>query len=144
MDWEQLFSASASKLKASLDEARAAVTHRGLKGSLNEIAFAEWLRPYLPGALETSAGEVIDSIGSRSRQVDVIVYDAVTTPRFLSRGGIDVLPVEPVFAVIEVKTHLNKAEIENAFENMKAVKTLQKRAYHQPSMTKKTVRNRKR
>jgi hypothetical protein len=139
MDWEQLFSASASGLKARLDEARASVAHNGLKGSLNERAFADWLRPYLPGALEVSAGEVIDSTGGRSRQVDVVVYDAMTTPRFLSRGGIDVLPVEPVFAVIEIKTFLNKEQIEKAFENMKAIKTLQKLAYHQQSMTTKSL-----
>ncbi len=92
-----------------------------------------------PGALEATAGEVIDSTGGRSRQVDVVIYDAATTPRFLSRGGIEVLPVEPVVSVIEIKTWLNKTEIENAFENMRAVKSLQKLAYHQPSPTKKSL-----
>jgi len=131
MDWEQLFAASASKLKADLDQARAAVAHSGLKGTLNETAFANWLRQYLPRTLEVSAGEIIDSVGSRSRQIDVAIYDAASTPRFLSRDQISVIPVEPVFAVIEVKTYLNKLEMGNAFENMNAVKRLQKLAFHQ-------------
>lgn len=130
MDWEQLFQASASKLKHELAEARAAVQHRSLKGSLNEQAVADWLKPMLPGAIDVCTGEVIDSEGGQSKQVDVLLYDVATTPRFLSRGNINVLPVESVFAVIEVKTYLNKTEVENAFENMRAVKSLKKVAYH--------------
>lgn len=129
MDWEGLFAASTRKLKSELDEARASVQHRGLKGSLNEVAFANWLRNYLPRTLDVSAGEIIDSFGGRSRQADVVIYDAATTPRFLSRGGIDVVPIEPVYGVVEVKTYLNKAEIENCFSNMEAVKALRKVAY---------------
>lgn len=132
MDWESLFAASAGKLKIELDEARASVQHRGLKGSLNEAAVAHWLRNYLPRTLDVSAGEIIDSFGGRSRQVDVVIYDAAATPRFLSRDGIEILPIEPVYGVIEVKTYLNKAEIESCFSNMEAVKTLRKFAY-QPS-----------
>lgn len=129
MDWEGLFAASARKLKSELDEARAAVQHRGLKGNLNEVAFADWLRNYLPRTLDVSTGEIIDSFGRRSRQADVVIYDAATTPRFLSRGGTDVVPIEPVYGVVEIKTFLNKAEIENAFANMDAVKSLKKTAY---------------
>ncbi|AAQ60496.1 DUF6602 domain-containing protein [Chromobacterium violaceum] len=130
MDWEALFRASTSRLQASLDEARAAVEHRTIKGHLNEIAVANWIRPLLPGSVGVTTGEVIDSEGGRSRQVDVLLYDIATTSRFLSRGDADVLPIESVYGAIEVKTYLNKAEIENAFENMKAIKALKKIAYH--------------
>ncbi len=130
MNWEELFAASATKLTAALAEARAALQHRGLKGSVNEQAVAEWIKPLLPGAVDVCTGEIIDSEGGRSKQVDVLLYDSATTPRFLSRGNINVLPVEAVYAVVEIKTYLNKGEIEAAFENMKAVKALKKRAYH--------------
>lgn len=129
MDWESLFTASARKLRSELDEARASVQHRGLKGNLNEVAFADWLRNYLPRTLEVSTGEIIDSFGGRSRQADVVIYDAATTPRFLSRSGINVVPIEPVYGVIEVKTYLNKEEIENCFQNMDSTKKLKKTAY---------------
>jgi len=137
MDWEQLFQASASKLKTALVEARAALDHRGLKGSVNEQAVADWLKPMLPGAIDVCTGEVIDSEGGRSKQVDVLLYDLATTPRFLSRGNINVLPVESVFAVLEVKTYLNKTEVENAFENMRALKSLRKVAYHPTKLVAK-------
>ena len=140
MDWEELFSASALQLGANLKKARAAIEHRTLKGSLNERAFAAWLRTWLPGVLEVGAGEVIDSTGGRSRQADVVVYDSRTMPRFLSRGNdIDVFPIEPVFAIIEIKTYLNKEELDKAFENMTRVKSLQKVGYHSHETPKKKV-----
>lgn len=116
MNWEALFRASSSKLSASLDEARAALEHRTLKGNVNEQAVEDWIRPLLSGAIEVRTGEVIDSKGGRSKQVDVLLYDGATTPRFLSRGNINVLPVESVYAVLEIKTYLNKDEVEKAFE----------------------------
>jgi hypothetical protein len=130
LDWEKLFSASASKMQADLQEVRASVEHRGLKGNLNEHTFSEWLRLYLPGVLEVAAGEIIDSLGQRSKQTDVLVFDSLTTPKFFSRANVIVLPVEPVFSIVEVKTYLNKVELKSAFENMKVAKSLQKRAYH--------------
>jgi hypothetical protein len=131
MDWENLFAASGAKLKASLGEARAALKHSTLKGNLNEEAVAMWLQQWLPGSIDVCTGEVIDSDGGRSKQVDVLMFDHATTPRFFSRGNINVVPIESVYAVLEVKTHLNKAEVENAFDNMKAIKTLQKKAFHE-------------
>jgi hypothetical protein len=77
MDWEELFSASASKMKADLRETRASVEHRGLKGNLNEHTFSEWLRSLLPGVLEVATGEVINSAGRRSRQIDVVVSQSI-------------------------------------------------------------------
>lgn len=129
MDWEKLFAASAKKLVSQLEETRAAVEHRGLKGNLNEVAFADWLRGLLPRTLDVGTGEIIDSFGGRSRQADVVIYDSANTPRFLSRGGIDVFPVEPIYGVIEVKTYLNKEELKNSFSNMESIKNLKKIAY---------------
>ena len=50
-------------------------------------------------------------------------------PRFFMGSDVQVVPVECVFAVFEVKAYLNKGEIESAFENMRAAKSLQKAAY---------------
>jgi hypothetical protein len=130
MDWEALFRASSIKLTAELAECRAALEHRGLKGTASEAALAEVLRGYLPGSIEVCTGEVIDSKGGRSRQADILLFDGATAPRIFSRENISVLPVEAVYAAIEVKTYLNKQAIEEAFENMKAFKQLDKSAFH--------------
>ncbi|MFZ6682216.1 DUF6602 domain-containing protein [Undibacterium sp. Tian12W] len=130
MDWEALFSASSNKLMAELAECRAALEHRGLKGTANEATLAEALRVYLPGSIEVCTGEVIDSNGGRSQQADILLFDGATAPRFFSQDNINVLPVEAVYAAIEVKTYLNKQAIEEAFKNMKAFKQLDKSAFH--------------
>lgn len=130
LDWENLFAASSRKLQATLDEARAALQHRGLKGAVNEKAFADAIQGYIPSSIGVCTGEIIDSNGGQSRQVDVLLFDQATTPRIFARDDINVLPIEAVYAAIEVKTHLNKAAIEDAFENMKSIKTLDRTAYH--------------
>jgi hypothetical protein len=135
MDWELLFDASASKMRSRFEEIRAAINHRGLKGQANEEILREWLVQYLPGSLSVCTGEIIDSNGGRSKQADVVVFDTATTPRYFTSGDISVLPVETVYAIFEVKSFLNKHEIENAFANMRSVKSLKKTAYFPGTVT---------
>lgn len=135
MDWEKLFEASSSKMKLRLAEIRAALNHRGLKGCANEAILSEWLEQYLPRNISVCTGEIIDSDGNRSRQSDVIVFDTATAPRFLTSGDTNVLPIECVYSVFEVKTYLNKSEIEAAFANMCSLKELKKIAYFPTTVT---------
>lgn len=135
MDWEKLFSASSSKMMQRLEEIRAALSHSGLKGRANEKILAEWLQQYLPPSVSICTGEVIDSHGGRSKQADVIAFDTFTAPRYLASDDTNVLPIEAVYSVFEVKAYLNKQEIEAAFKNMLTVKSLEKRAYFPGSVT---------
>lgn len=135
MDWEKLFGASSAKMRQRLEEIRAAVDHRGLKGNANEQILVDWLTQYLPSSVSLCTGEIIDSDGGRSKQADIIAFDTATTPRIFTDGEMSVIPVEPVYAVFEVKAYLNKGEIENAFENMRAVKSLKKTAYFPTDVT---------
>ena len=129
MDWEKLFQTSSLSMRSKFEEIRIAVEHRGLKGNANEQIVAEFLGKYLPSKIGFCTGEVIDSDGKRSKQVDVLAFDAATAPQFFQVGDIRVLPVESVYAVFEVKAVLNKQEIENAFNNMLAIKNLEKKAF---------------
>jgi hypothetical protein len=129
MDWEKLFQKSSSSLRNKFEEIRVAVEHRGLKGNANEQIVSEFLEKYLPSKIGFSTGEVIDSDGNRSKQIDVLAFDAASAPQFFQVGDIRILPVESVYAVFEVKAVLNKAEINNAFNNMLVIKNLKKKAY---------------
>jgi len=122
-------------MRQRLEEIRAALSHRGLKGCANEAILSEWLEQYLPRSVSICTGEVIDSHGLRSKQADVIAFDTFTAPRYFTSGDTNVLPVEAVYSVFEVKAYLNKQEIETAFENMLAVKSLQKTAYFPTCIT---------
>lgn len=129
MDWENLFRSSSISLRSKFEEIREAVNHRGLKGNANEQIVAEFLEKYLPSKIGFCTGEIIDSNGERSKQIDVLAFDAASAPKFFQSGDIKILPIESVYAVFEVKAVLNKAEIEKAFSNMQRVKSLEKKAY---------------
>lgn len=133
MDWVSLFSASEKQLQLELEKARAAVEHRGLKGTVNENTLSEWLVQHMPGHLDVCTGEVIDSDGNRSKQSDVILFDKEKTPRVFSSRDISIIPIETVYGIFEVKTYLNKNELDNSFQNMKSFKNLSKKSYKKKS-----------
>lgn len=129
MNIPELFDQVANRMRADFEAARQALTHSGLKGGEFEEIFRRFLRDYLPKSLAISTGQVIDSLGGASRQLDVIISDTAKAPIFYSSVHNRVIPVECVYAVIEVKAHLDGAELERAVENMVSVKSLLKRAY---------------
>jgi hypothetical protein len=102
-----IFDKVAKRMRLDMDEAREALSHAGLKGSSFEDIFREFLRKYLPLSLDISTGQIIDSHGGITRQLDVIISDTAKTPIFYSKGEVRVIPIECVYAVIEVKAKLD-------------------------------------
>lgn len=129
MNIAELFYEVANKMRADVETARKALTHPGLKGVEFEEVFRRFLRDYLPGNLEVSTGQLVDSCGAVTRQIDVIVSDRAKTPIFYRSSQARVIPVECVYAVIEVKARLDTPELDNALANMDSVRSLQKLAY---------------
>ena len=64
--------------------------------------------------------------------MDILITDLLTTPIFYESAGICVVPVLPVFAVIEVKSKLDGQTLDACYENMKSVRALDKRAVLSP------------
>lgn len=124
-----IFDMVASQMGTDFEQARAALPHPGLKGSALEEAFRGFLRKYLPSKLDVSHGIVIDASGQSSKQMDVIISDALGTPIFYESGETRVVPAEMVYAVIEVKANLNLGELDRCLENMASVRSLAKAAY---------------
>lgn len=61
--------------------------------------------------------------------MDVIVYDALNCPTlFVDENENQILPIEGVHTVIEVKTTLTSGELRGAFENLQSVASLDDRA----------------
>jgi hypothetical protein len=71
----------------------------------------KFLQDHLPGRYCVTSGEIADSAGNRSGQVDVLIYDGSTTRPLLDDGKNVILPAEAVLATIEVKSSLTVAEI---------------------------------
>lgn len=107
------------------------LSHKPSKGHVREEIVRDFLRKYLPSHLGVGSGIVISSIeGEReSKQLDTVIYDRLKCPLFLDIGGIQIFPVEMVYAVIEVKSKLDKKQLLEAVRNIKSVKALTKQAY---------------
>ena len=88
-----------------------------------------FLRFYFPKTLDISTGFIIDSNSNQSKQIDIIISYAARTPIFYENPSVRILPVECVYAVIEVKTMLDSTRLQQSFENMKSVRKLEKKAF---------------
>ena len=75
-----------------------------------------------------STGKVIAADGRESGQVDLIVHDRITTPAFVEARAWSLVPVESVYAVLSVKTTLNKEELRDSLESISKVRALPRTA----------------
>jgi len=76
--------------------------HSGLRGEFREFAVERLLRPHLPKACGLGRGEVFDQSGRSSRQLDVILYDALFGNVLFSDQASSLFCRENVYGVTEV------------------------------------------
>lgn len=134
MDLSGVFIAVEKQMQAELEAVRYALQHPGLKGIVNEEAVKRFLRQHIPDNLSVETGIVVDSNGGASKQIDIIIFDKAKTPVLFFAGGVRVIPVECVYAIIEVKTSLDRAALEQCIRNMESVKSLLRIAYYEPGV----------
>ena len=122
---------TAAELRVRFDKVRDAIKHNGLVGQEGEKIVATFLRERLPSSIGVTTGEVLDVEGGRSRQTDVVLFDAMRTPMLFTGEGKDthVVPAEGVLAVIEVKTRLRSSDLEGCLANCRSVKQRVQTAY---------------
>jgi hypothetical protein len=95
-------------------------------GDVNEKHFTEIIRRYLPNRYAVDTGIVIDSNGETSDQIDVVVFDNQYTPTLLDQKNHHFIPAESVYAVFEVKPHIDKVYLEYAGNKAKSVRDLKR------------------
>lgn len=124
-DIRKIFDESELELLAAFNKS-AAVKHNGSKGTIREDQVADFLREQLPGRYQVVRGELIDSEGNRSRQLDTIIIDRNSAAPFLRGRDTSewILPVEAALAVIEVKSQLNSTELRSIAENVVSIHQL--------------------
>lgn len=125
-----ILAATSDSMLAELRAIRAGFSHTGVVGTSVEEIVSKILNSRLPGSARAVAGQVIDHAGVRSRQMDVVIYDASRTPMLFasSVGTQNLVPAEGVIAVVEVKTKLTPGELRKSAENCKSVKRLNRSA----------------
>ncbi len=126
---ENPFASIQEKMLLDYREA-AAISHPGDKGTAREGVLRAFLKEkaYLPARYAVSDGSshIISPTGHSSAQMDLVLFDAMNTPRLLSMGDIQFFPIECVYGVIEVKSDLDSVKvIEDGLNKIATFKTLQ-------------------
>ncbi len=100
-------------LVAKLEAARSAIVHAGEKGRALEHVVTTLLRSFLPAEYGLSTGFIVFHTPEGpelTRQLDVIIYDAVRSSPIISLETCDVLPLEAVYGYVEVKAALRTSK----------------------------------
>ena len=108
------------------------VRHGGVLGDAREALIRRVLLRILPSIYEVGSGEIVDSSGEHSRQMDIVIARR-DFPSLLLPSGSKVFLIESVLATIEVKSVLNAEKLRQALENCASVSGLS------PNYRKETV-----
>jgi hypothetical protein len=104
-------------------EMSAILAHHGERGDAREFFVESILRRFLPPSVVIGSGEIVDGVGGRSSQQDLLLYRS-NFPVFDSLAGAHIYLAEGVLATIEVKSVLNAAEIERCSRNIASIRAL--------------------
>lgn len=122
----QAFGAEQQVLMTQLDLSAQSITHAGKLGEVSERHFISLLKRYLPKRYEVDGAIVIDSEGSTSDQIDVVVFDPQYTPTLLDQEGMRFVLAEAVYCVIEVKSTVDWSNYQYAIEKAQSVRRLRR------------------
>ena len=100
------------------------IEHPGESGRAREQVQTAFIEQLVPSSFGVSTGFVVDALGGKSRQVDIVVYRTDYAPVF-EIGRVKHFLVESVVAVLEVKAAISKeAVLTQALNNVASVKAL--------------------
>jgi hypothetical protein len=120
-----LFFTLQGSLTADLETGRKALTHPGALGLATEEGWRKMLGK-LPGRYCISKAFVIDSNGTMSHEIDLVVHDRQYSPLLFEHHGALYVPAESVYAVFEIKQVLNARNLRYAIEKAASVRRLER------------------
>lgn len=106
-------------------EISSTIRHKGERGRSRENGVAGFLKEHLPEAFGVGAGEVFSfNAEGSSPQCDVIVYDRMRMPIFGKGKAVQQIPMEGVFAIIEVRSIIDATALKDADTTFKSIRDL--------------------
>jgi hypothetical protein len=123
---------SLATLLASLHEtiehrlavARRSLAHPTTKGDASENVWLELLQGYLPKRYQAEKAHIVDSNGTFSEQMDVVIFDRQYSPFIFVYEGQKVIAAESVYAVFEAKQSINARQVQYAQDKVQSVRRL--------------------
>lgn len=119
-----LFSSLHDDIKQRLQIARTSMGHPGSKGDASENVWLSLLDRYLPNRYKAATAHVVDSEGTFSDQIDVVIFDRQYSPFIFHFEDQKIIPAESVYAVFESKQTINAGNIDYAQNKMASVRRL--------------------
>ena len=116
----------AKNLQSDYQKLSSKIEHNGLKGTIREDKLKEYLSKLFPTKYAIGNGVIVDANETQSRQQDFIIYDNFNSPKLMETESVQVIPIESVYATIEVKSTLTVDELEKSIKNIESVKKLEK------------------
>lgn len=125
-DWSlpRLLSGLHNDIQQRLQEARECFAHPVTKGDASEHIWVQLLDQYLPTRYQAATAHVVDSDGTFSDQIDVVVFDRQYSPFIFKKEGKLIIPAESVYAVFEAKQTLNADLVKYARKKVASVRKL--------------------
>ena len=102
--------------------------HMPSKGDVCEAAVRKYLSETLGSRYAVTDGQIFDSTAAISKQQDVIIFDDYWSIRLTPRNSDEpaIIPVEFVYATIEVKKTLTSTDLRDAINNIRSFKSLKR------------------
>ena len=112
------------EIEQQLERVRKTLAHPGTKGDASEEVWLELLQTYLPKRYQAAKAHVVDSNGTFSDQIDVVIFDRQYSPFIFSYKGQTIIPAESIYAVFEAKQSMNAGQIDYAQKKVASVRCL--------------------
>lgn len=142
MDVNKIFELKATLLKKQVELVKS--TPEDIRGRARESLIQDFLEPFLPQNLGIDGGAIFSSEGTKSGEVDIIIYDKHAYSMFrpfsdsMSKKSRP-FPPECVYGVIEVESHLKEKDLLRLAQKIQKIKKFPKKAYYPQDIIKKGV-----
>jgi len=121
-----------NEIKSIIAEKKLAgkVNRRGTKGDIMEEATFNLFLRYFPNRCGFGKGEIHDSLGHKSKEVDIVIFDRDNIPpiclgiKNISEKIKGFFPIESLWYAVEVKKTLNNIQLSEAIKNLRSVREL--------------------
>ncbi|MBY3168703.1 DUF6602 domain-containing protein [Rhizobium laguerreae] len=123
-----------ASVTADLQRARRTLGHPTDLGDATEEIWIELFNKYLPRRYHALKATVVDSNGTFSEQIDVVIHDRQYTPLVFTFKDKHVVPAESVYAVFESKQEMNAIHIEYAQKKIASVRRLHRTSLPVPTV----------
>ncbi len=98
--------------------------HPVIKGDTTEKAWLKIFQNYLPKRYQAEKAHVVDSKGSFSDQIDIVIFDRQYSPLIFKFNEATIVPAESVYAVFEIKQKIDSNAISYAQKKVESVRKL--------------------